>query len=159
VASDLAPASVLNRAFDGSNYVDVDYWIQRDVINYQPAAVVVYAGDNDLAAPNANPPKDAHRTTPDDVAAQIRQFEKAIHAKLPQTMDLRGLHQAVLPAVGRVAGYEARQRPDQGDVKKQKNIGYIDIATPMFGGADKPPRDLFLEDGLHPTDKLYGRGT
>jgi hypothetical protein len=25
----------------------------------------------------------------------------------------------------------------------------------MFGGQEKPPRDLFVEDGLHPTAKCY----
>jgi lysophospholipase L1-like esterase len=40
-------------------------------------------------------------------------------------------------------------------VKTQDRVQYIDVATPMFYAQDKPPRDLFVEDGLHPTAKCY----
>jgi|SRR5579872_1593948 len=35
----------------------------------------------------------------------------------------------------------------------------IDVATPMFDGQEKPPRDLFVEDGLHPTANCYAMWT
>jgi hypothetical protein len=44
-------------------------------------------------------------------------------------------------------------------VKTQGRVQYIDVATPMFEGFEKPPRDLFVEDGLHPTAKCYGMWT
>src|SRR3984893_13606066 len=44
-------------------------------------------------------------------------------------------------------------------VKSQDRVQYIDVATQMFEGLEKPPRDLFIEDGLHPTAKCYGMWT
>src|SRR5258706_14273192 len=41
-------------------------------------------------------------------------------------------------------------------VKPQDRVQYFDVGTPMFEGLEKPPRDLFVEDGLHPTAKCYG---
>ena len=32
---------------------------------------------------------------------------------------------------------------------------FIDVATPMFGSNAKPPRDLYVFDGLHPSAKCY----
>jgi hypothetical protein len=43
--------------------------------------------------------------------------------------------------------------------KTQDRVQYIDVATPMFYAQDKPPRDLFVEDGLHPTAKCYALWT
>src|SRR6267378_1849248 len=43
--------------------------------------------------------------------------------------------------------------------KTQDRVQYIDVATPMFYAQDKPPRDLFIEDGLHPTAKCYALWT
>src|SRR5579862_6493479 len=157
--SDLAPIPVLNRSFGGSVYADVDYWVQRNVINYKPAAVVVYAGDNDLAAPGKNTPPDAHRTTPEEVAQEVRQFVDSVHAKLPATtiyvvsIKPSWLRWDVWP--------DMKHANDliQADIKKEKNVQYIDVATPSFMSQDKPPRDLFVEDGLHPTAKLYGMWT
>ena len=44
-------------------------------------------------------------------------------------------------------------------VSKQERAQYIDVATPMFDSQGTLPRDLFVEDGLHPAAKLYGMWT
>jgi hypothetical protein len=77
LAEDMKPLPVLNRAFGGSEYTDVNQYVARTVIAYHPPAVVVYAGDNDLAAPGRN--------TPQSVAKQVQLFVESIHAQLPGT--------------------------------------------------------------------------
>src|SRR3984885_884216 len=57
LSEDMKPLPVLNRAFGGSEYTDVNQYAARTVIKYRPPAVVVYAGDNDLAAPGRNTPQ------------------------------------------------------------------------------------------------------
>jgi hypothetical protein len=44
-------------------------------------------------------------------------------------------------------------------VRTQQRVEYVDVATPMFYGQEKPPRDLFVGDGLHPTAKCYALWT
>ena len=44
-------------------------------------------------------------------------------------------------------------------VRTQDRVQYIDVATAMFERQEKPPRDLFIEDGLHPTAKCYAMWT
>lgn len=44
-------------------------------------------------------------------------------------------------------------------VRTQRRVEYVDVATPMFGGQEKAPRDLFVGDGLHPTAKCYALWT
>src|SRR5579864_1639228 len=57
LSEDMKPLPVLNRAFGGSEYTDVNQYAARTVLRYRPPAVVVYAGDNDLAASEPNTPE------------------------------------------------------------------------------------------------------
>ena len=47
--TDLAPLDVIPRGFGGSTTDDLDYYLERVVLVYQPRAVVIYEGDNDIA--------------------------------------------------------------------------------------------------------------
>jgi len=38
-------------------------------------------------------------------------------------------------------------------------VDYVDVATPMLGGAPQPPRDLFTVDGLHLSSAGYALWT
>ena len=40
-------------------------------------------------------------------------------------------------------------------LKKQENVSYIDVFTPMLGTDQKPKKDIFLEDDLHMNKKGY----
>jgi hypothetical protein len=72
---DMAPLPVLNRAFGGSRLRDVVYWAERAVIPYDPRAVVLFAGTNDLSGTK---PK-----TSQEVFAGYLAFVRVIHASLP----------------------------------------------------------------------------
>src|SRR5271165_5563318 len=49
LASDMKPLEVINRGFGGSRVAQVNQYASRIVLPYQPRAVVLYAGDNDLS--------------------------------------------------------------------------------------------------------------
>jgi lysophospholipase L1-like esterase len=151
LSEDMKPLPVINRAFGGSEYTDVNQYASRTVIAYHPPAVVVYAGDNDLAAPTPN--------TPQSVAKQVQQFVEIVHAQLPGTWIY------VLSIKPSYLRWDAWPRMKEANqlikdyVRTQPRVEYVDVATPMFGGQAKPPRDLFVEDGLHPTAKCYALWT
>jgi lysophospholipase L1-like esterase len=48
IQTDLAPLDVIARGFGGSTTDDLDYYLQRIVLVYQPRAVVIYEGENDI---------------------------------------------------------------------------------------------------------------
>lgn len=41
---------VINRGFGGSHISDVNYYLDKTVLKYAPRAIVLYAGDNDIAS-------------------------------------------------------------------------------------------------------------
>jgi lysophospholipase L1-like esterase len=121
------------------------------VLAYRPRAVVAYEGDNDLAAGS---PK-----TPAMVASDAREFVKIVHSELPETWIYI---MSIKPSYLRWNEWpkmKAANKLIQDFAKTQDRVQYIDVATPMFYAQDKPPRDLFIEDGLHPTAKCYALWT
>jgi lysophospholipase L1-like esterase len=151
LAAEMKPLDVMNRGFGGSQYSDLNQYAKRIVIAYHPRAVVVYEGDNDLAAGS---PK-----TPEMVASDARQFVKIVHSELPETWIYV---MSIKPSYLRWNEWPKMKTANkliQDYVKSQERVQYIDVATPMFDAQDKPPRDLFVEDGLHPTPKCYALWT
>jgi lysophospholipase L1-like esterase len=151
LVEEMKPLEVINRGFGGSQYSDLNQYAKRIVIAYHPRAVVVYEGDNDLAAGS---PK-----TPEMVAADAREFVKIVHSQLPETSIYV---MSIKPSYLRWNEWpkmKAANNLIQAFVKAQDHVQYIDVATPMFEGQEKPPRDLFVEDGLHPTAKCYAMWT
>jgi lysophospholipase L1-like esterase len=144
---DMKPLPVLNRGFGGSQYSDVNQYAERIVVSYRPRIVVVYAGDNDLAANS--------RKTPQSVAADVQKFVNIVHAKLPQAwIYIVSIKPSYLRSNQWPQMREANQLI-QDFVRTQERVHYIDAAGPMFDAHGNLPRDLFVEDGLHMTAKGY----
>ena len=66
---------VINRGFGGSQIADVSYFADRIVLRYRPKLIVVYAGDNDVAAG-----KSAQRVF-DDYRAFTTEFDEVVAAE------------------------------------------------------------------------------
>ena len=151
LVAEMKPLDVINRGFGGSQYTDLNQYAKRIVIAYRPRAVVAYEGDNDLAAGS---PK-----TPEMVASDAREFVKIVHSELPETWIYI---MSIKPSYLRWNEWpkmKAANKLIQDFAKTQDRVQYIDVATPMFYSQEKPPRDLFVEDGLHPTAKCYALWT
>jgi lysophospholipase L1-like esterase len=122
------------------------------VVAYHPRAVVVYEGDNDLA--------EGSTKTPEEVANDSKEFIKIVHDELPQTWIyvmsikpsvLRRKQWPNMKAANALMADYIKAHPD--------HLQLFDISTPMFDAEGNLPRDLFVEDGLHPTPKLYAMWT
>lgn len=151
LVADMKPLTVINRGFGGSEYSDVNEYADRIVIAYRPSAVVVYAGDNDLAA--------GGRKTPQSVAQDVQHFVQAVHAKLPQTWVFVV---SIKPSLARWKAWPRMREADrliQDFLRTQDHAAYIDVATPMLGNTGRPSPDLFVSDGLHPSAKCYALWT
>jgi lysophospholipase L1-like esterase len=135
----------LNRGFGGSQLKDVVQFVDRIVIPYEPKVIVLYAGDNDLAA----------KRTPEDVRADYRAFVDRVRKRLPGT---KIVWLAIKPSIKRWSIREQGQAANAAirtDIEHGRGDVYVDIWQPMLGDDGMPRAELYLADGLHLTPAGY----
>ncbi len=147
LAGDMAPLPVLNRGFGGSHLEHVVYAAPRIVTPYAPRAVVVYAGDNDLASGSDK--------TPERVERDYRQLVELLRVSDPA---LPVYFLTIKPSPRRwdrwPAMAEANARIETWSAQ-DPNLHVIDVASPLLGPDGEPRGDLFIFDGLHLSDEGY----
>jgi len=151
LGKDMKPLPVYNTAFGGAEYSDIIAGVDKLVIAYRPSAVVIYAGDNDLATPT--------RKTPQSVAADVRKFVDLVHAQLPDTWVYV---LSIKPSHARWDAWPKMKEADgliQDYLRTQDHAQFIDVASSMFDAQGNLPHDLFISDGLHPSAKCYALWT
>ena len=130
---------VIKRGFGGSQLSDCVKNLSRLVLRYRPRTVLVYAGDNDLAAGIA----------PAEVLRRFTAFVDGVHAALPDT---RIVYISIKPSPLR-----ARLLPQirtanaliSDYAQREAKVDYADIFTPMLDPAGRPRPELFQADALH----------
>jgi lysophospholipase L1-like esterase len=138
---DMAPLAVLNRGFGGAHLAHVTRYAARIVLPYEPAAIVLYAGDNDLGWWTG---KDA-----DSVLRDFDRFCALVRRELPGT---RLYFISIKPSRLRNSQWPEQRRVNELVAERaasEAGLEYLDIATPMLAGRSRPARDLFRFDGLH----------
>ena len=130
---------VIKRGFGGSQLSDCVKHLSRLVLRYRPRTVLVYAGDNDLAA----------GTPPAEVLRRFTAFVEGVQRELPQT---RIIYISIKPSPLRVTLLpEIRQANalirDYAD--REGMVDFIDVYTPMLDASGLPRRELFRDDQLH----------
>ncbi|MBN2290312.1 MAG: hypothetical protein JXQ83_13340 [Candidatus Glassbacteria bacterium] len=133
LAEDFSPLKVINRGFGGSQTSDALYYADRIVIPYKPGRIVLYEGDNDIAAGK----------TPETVAADFRKFVAKIHRALPGTPVY---FISVKPSLSRWSLWEKMKEANRlvaGFCENNQAVEYIDVATPMLGQDSMPRQELF----------------
>ena len=138
--SDFAGENVVKRGFGGSELADSVYYADRIVIPYQPRTVVLYAGDNDLAAGKS----------PDKVFADFQAFVAKVHAALPHC---RIVYIAAKPSPSRWQLRDKFERTNtliaEACAKDPERLRLVDVWHPMLGADGTPRPELFLPDKLH----------
>ena len=130
---------VIKRGFGGSQLSDCVKHLSRLVLHYQPKTVLVYAGDNDLAA----------GTAPQEVLRRFVAFVDGVRAALPDT---RIAYISIKPSPARVAllpEIRATNALIHDYASQAPNVDYIDVYTPMLGADGLPRGELFRGDALH----------
>jgi len=136
---------VINRGFGGSQISEVNYFVERIVLRYEPKVIVFYAGDNDVAAG-----KNARRVLDD-----YKKSVKLVHARLPGT---RIIYVGIKPSRSRWSLWPVMNEANM-MIKdfsgKNSRLFYFDSATPLLDSDGKPNPAFFLKDQLHLNDKGY----
>ena len=135
----------INRGFGGSLIADSVYFADRIVIPYKPRIAVLYAGDNDVETP----------TTAEQIADGFKQFDRKVHAALPDT---KIIFISIKPSLRRFAFMDKIRSANalvKAYVGQQKHLAYVDIVPQMLGADGKPRPELLVADGLHMTAEGY----
>jgi len=130
---------IINRGFGGSRLVDTLVNVDRLVLAYEPRTVVLYAGDNDIAA----------GVLTEQLAVDFERFVRAVHTKLPQT---RILYIAVKPSVLRWLNVDRMEMANdliRAICSRDDRLGFLDLGPTMLGWDERPRPELFVSDGLH----------
>mgnify|MGYP001162896097 CR=1 FL=1 len=145
LAEDFSGIPVINRGFGGSEMEYLVRYADRIILPYGPRAVVVYAGDNDLAKGKA----------PERVLAEYRALVEKIRAAMPDV------------PIGFVAVKASIKRWPMADKIRslnaavaeysagQKGLFFVDVFTPMLGADGTPRKELFVKDGLRLSREGY----
>lgn len=134
----------INRGFGGSQLGDSAHYAERIVTAYKPRVVVLYAGDNDLAAGKA----------PTAVRDDYKKFVATVRAKLP---DVKIVFIAIKPSPKRWALADQAKEANRlvRAEMKDPNQVFVNVWPYMIGTDGKPQRELFVADELHMTPEGY----
>jgi lysophospholipase L1-like esterase len=145
LSQDLPDYAVLNCGFGGSRLTDCLYFAPRVVTPLKPSAVVIYAGDNDLATGAA----------PEQVFDSFRQLFFALRTSSP---DLPIAFVSVKPCPARFKYIQNIERFNQlvdDFLGTQSNTDYIDIYSDLLGPDHKPIISFFRSDQIHLSQAGY----
>jgi lysophospholipase L1-like esterase len=145
LSQDFVGYPVVNCGFGGSRLSDCLRYVSRLVLRLKPAAVVIYAGDNDLA----------QGAQPDQAFASFRDLYAALRGYSEQ-MPIAYI--SVKPCPARIRNIDNILRFNQmvqAFLQTQPATKYIDIYTAMLGPDHKPNPALFVQDQIHLSDLGY----
>lgn len=136
---------VLQRGFGGSRMRDLIEVADRIVFPYQPSVIVVYEGDNDLAA----------GMTPAEVEADFVEFLDLVQVRLPES---RVLILAVKPSFSRWKLLPEIQETNSALIRlavRRETVEFVDVFSAMLGARKSLAHDDFVKDGLHLSEQGY----
>ncbi|MFT5999130.1 MAG: lysophospholipase L1-like esterase [Neolewinella sp.] len=140
MGKDLAGHEVINRGFGGSTFNDLIYYADRVIYPYQPKAVFVYEGDNDISVGD----------TPKEVLKSAKKLRKMIAKNLGG--DVPVVFISPKPSLARwelKTQYEAANARLRSFAGKNKNTYYVDVWTPSLQENGAVRDDIFIGDNLH----------
>lgn len=139
--------TIINRGFGGSSLPDVIRYADDIIFPYSPKQIVIYCGENDLAASDT--------VTGATVYKRFVTLFDLIRKKMP---DVPVVFISLKPSPSR---WHLRQKmiTANDEIKnfllKQKNAAFIDVYHKMLGADSLPLKEIYLGDNLHMNSKGY----
>jgi hypothetical protein len=134
IGQDFPPSLTIHgRGFVGFSMADALKFVERTTIVYQPRLIVLQAGNVDLR----------EGQKPEEVLRLFQRYVAAVRSRLPGT---RILFLSITPSF---QSWYQRGGPLQLNqmiadyVSKERDLGYIDLWTPMIGPTGIPRAELF----------------
>lgn len=135
---------LINRGFGGSTLADVIYYFDEVVAPYKPAQVLIYCGENDIAA----------GAKADTV---VQRFKRLFHMIRKIDENIQITYVSMKPSPSRAAMMMAMHQGNamiKSWLSTQPGTAFVDVYSKMLDAGGQPRPDIFLEDMLH----MNGRG-
>ena len=145
LAADFPGFRVVNRGFGGSQMEDSAYFTGRILVPHEPAAIVIFAGSNDINAGK----------TADAVVADFKAFVAKVRARLPKT-EIGFIEITTSPSrwSQREKVIEAN-RQIRAFCEESQGVKFIAVREKFLGTNGEPREELFEADRLHPNADGY----
>lgn len=145
LAESFPTKKIINRGFGGSGLSDLIYYADRIVYPYKPKQIVIYSGENDIAAGK----------TPEQVVADFKNLFTAIRQKLPNT-PIAFISMKPSPSrADKLAQVKEANQLISDFLKTRKKAMYINVFDKMLGNDQQPRPELFVADKLHMNEEGY----
>jgi len=138
---------IINRGFGGSSLPDVIRYADEIIIPYHPKQIVIYCGENDLAASDT--------VTADMVLIRFVKLFEFIRKKLPKvhiafvsikpSPARQRLMSQMLTANSKIKNY----------LSENEKTAFVDVYHKMLDKNGRPKDNIFKEDLLHMNAKGY----
>jgi len=143
LAQDMAPIPVVNHGFGGSKINDSTYYLDRLVFPFQPRAVVLFAGTNDINGIEGS------SKTGQQVYGGFVRFVEAVRATDPA---LPIYYISITPTPSRWKIWSDALEANQliaSYAETQTGVTFVDTTDQLLGADGLPNKDLFQWDNLH----------
>lgn len=137
--------TIVNRGFGGSQLPDVKLYFEQTVYPKKLKQIVLYAGDNDIAA----------GARPEEVFERFKQVYELIRKDQPQ---LPIAYLSIKGCPGRARSIPLVQQTNaliKEFLAKQKNTAYVDVYTATMDSDGQPLKHIYVEDGVHMNQQGY----
>lgn len=148
LTDDMSPIGVIQHGFGGAKLNDIVHYAQRLVNAWQPRAVVVFAGTNDID-PSAT-------KTPEQLLASYQAFVAAVRADQP---GVPIFYIGITPSPMRWAVWPIAQATNtliEQWSGSDPDLHFIDTSGGLMGSNGEPDPDNYRFDGLHLSEQGYG---
>jgi lysophospholipase L1-like esterase len=139
---------VINRGFGGSTLLDVTRYADDVIFKYRPKQIVMYCGENDIAADSM--------VTGKVVLQRFKKLYKDIRNNLG---NVPVVYISMKPSPSR---WCLKDKMAEGNrliekflKKKKRNGKFINVWSAMLNDDGLPKKDIFLDDKLHMNEKGY----
>lgn len=147
---DMAPYPVINRGFGGSMMHQVVHYMNEIVFPYKPAAIFLYAGENDIAGLLIT-----RKHSAEEVCTSFQEFCQQVFQRLPETP----IHYiSIKPAKARRKFWPEMRRANRlikDYCDSDPRLRYVDIVPVMQNASGETLGELFTLDGIHLNEKGY----
>jgi lysophospholipase L1-like esterase len=148
VQSQFPGYTIINRGFGGSTFPDLLHYAKDIIYPYHPKQVVIYCGDNDLAA--------FPKMTAKKVYKRWVKLYEGIRKHLGNEVDI--VYVSIKPSPSRqqlMARMEETNDLIRNFIAEHSHASFVDVYHLMLNPQGRPVDELFVGDKLHMNEKGY----
>jgi len=148
---DMAPLTVLNNGISGTKIADSVFYVDRLVVPFNPKAIVLYAGSNDINGVDGN------SKTGEEVYKRVVEYFTNVHKKLPSVPIY---YISIAPTPSRMDVWPEAEKANQlinqyCEDHKNEHLIFIEATTALLNEDGTIKKEIYGIDNLHFNQQGY----